>query len=105
MVQFKTWEDLHKFLQEYAYCSCVNCVGFNGSNDGSLFICMKTLSPVQLKMIQLCVEWENNEHETLQDYEGLGMFKFSEEIGKKIDKLDNVTFEEIERIINEESNK
>lgn len=89
------------FLKEYANCSCLNCIGFNGSEDSGLFVCMKTLSPVRLNIIQVCVEWENKEHETLKDYEGEDKFKFSDEIANKIDKLENTTFEKIEKIIKE----
>lgn len=105
MVQFKSWKDFHKFTEKYVTCSCLNCRGYNGSIDNGLFVCMKTLSPVRLDMIQVCVEWENKDNETLKDYEGESRFRFPDEVCDKIDNLKNATFEEIEEIIDEELKK
>lgn len=105
MVKFLIWEDLHDFLKEYAYCSCLNCVGFKGSHGCSQFVCMKTLSPVRLDMLQVCAEWQGHNGELLKDYEDKSFYKFSDGIAGKIDELGLATFNEIKELIEHEESK
>ena len=46
-------------------------------NDGQ-FICMRTVSPVRLNMLSVCVEWQNDDGKTLDDMDREFPFKFSE---------------------------
>ena len=102
MVGFKTFEDFHKFLKEYAVCSCLNCVGYYGDDNCNQFICMKTLSPVRFELLHLCVEWENKDGKVLDDYSNQKRWKFSDETAEKLEVLENATFEEIKEIVENE---
>ena len=107
MVGFKEWSDYNKFMQKYAVACCQNCTGWIGSDmDKGQFVCMKTISPINLNLIQVCVEWENKDGKTLDDVDRGFPFKFSE---RTLDELENIgedlTFEEIEEIINNEEHK
>ena len=103
MVKFKTWEDFHKFLKKYAKCSCLNCIGFMGDEYAKQFICMRTLSPVRFDMLHICVEWKNKDGKTLKDFENKGNWNFSDRVAIKLEELGEVTFEEIEKVIEDES--
>jgi len=105
MVKFESWRDMHLFLKEYAYCSCLNCVGYTDKEYSGLFVCMKTLSPVQLGMLQVCAEWQGHNGELLKDYEDKSFYKFSDETAKKIDELGLATFDEIKELIEHEESK
>jgi len=105
MVSFESWDDLNLFLKEYAYCSCLNCVGYTGKEYSSQFVCMKTLSPVRLDMLQVCAEWQNENGKWLKDYEDKSFYKFSDETAKKIDELGLATFDEIKELIEHEESK
>lgn len=102
MVRFKSWQDFCEFLLEYKRCSCMNCVGHSYAKDGEhsdLFVCMKTLSPVRLSMITCCVEWTDKDGNTLKDFDGEDEWRIPNEIIKEIDKLNDVTFEEVTELI------
>lgn len=102
MAKFKTWEDFILFYEKYVTCSCINCKWGNAKENTGVMVCMKTLSPIQLNLVQLCVEWENEDGQTLYDYEGEYEFKLSENTIKMISEKDGrLSFEEIEAIINE----
>lgn len=104
-MQFKTWSDFHHFLKKYATCSCLNCVGFFGDENTKQFICMRTVSPVRLDMIQICAEWENSDGKTLKDFGEDYKWKFSSDVCKILDEMKNVTFEEAEEVIKNESER
>ena len=102
-MNFKSWEDFHRFLKKYATCSCLNCTGYLGSTENcEMFICMETLSPVRLNMLQLCAEWKDKDGKTLDDFGDEYKWKFSSEVAEKLDKMQNVTFEEAEEVIKNE---
>ena len=102
MVKFKSFEDFHKFLKEYAWCSCLNCIGYRGDENCKQFICFKTLSPVRFDMLHLCAEWQSEDGEILSDYKGKSQWKFSDDVAEKIDGLDEASFEEIREIVESE---
>ena len=104
MVGFKEWKDFNKFMQEYAKCCCQNCTGWmdNDMND-SQFICMRTVSPVRLDLMSVCVEWQNDDGKTLDDMDRDFPFKFSEDVWHELIKIEeDLTFEEIKEIIENE---
>lgn len=101
MVGFKEWSDYNKFMQSYAVACCQNCVGWsnNDMNDGQ-FICMRTVSPVRLNMLSVCVEWQNDDGKTLDDVDREFPFKFSEDVWNVLIKIEeDLTFEELKEII------
>lgn len=107
MVGFKEWKDFNKFMQEYAKCCCQNCTGWmdNDMND-SQFICMRTVSPVRLDLMSVCVEWQNDDGKTLDDVDREFPFKFSEKTWDKLTEIkEDLTFEEIVEIIENEEHK
>jgi hypothetical protein len=103
MVRFKTFEDFHKFLNEYAYCSCLNCVGYAGSENCKQFVCMKTLSPVRFDMLHICAEWQDKDGRNLNDFSDKSDWKFSEKVAEKIEEMGVASFEEIKKVVESES--
>ena len=103
MVGFKEWSDYNKFMQTYAVACCQNCVGWNGTDTGR-FVCMRTLSPIRLDMLNVCAEWQNSDGKVLDDYDkDMFPFKFSEEVWDKLISIeDELTFEELKEIIENE---
>jgi len=107
MVDFKEWSDYNKFMQTYGTCCCQNCTGYNGDLDKGQFVCMRTLSPVRLDMICVCVEWQNSDGRIWDDYNHDDFpFKFSESIWEKLIHIDgDKTFEWIKEFIDNETIK
>lgn len=105
IMEFESWRDANLFFKEYMVCSCCNCkYGLSEDKfDESQFICFKTLSPVRLALIRLCPEWENNQGETLKDYEDEDMFTLSDETLEMLEELDGkISFNEIKEYLNNE---
>ena len=101
MVQFKSWKDANLFLKEYASASCMNCKYGPNELDKGQFVCMKTLSPIRLDMVRVCVEWEND-GKTFDDLKNHNAFNLSEKLIDEIEKLDGfVTFEMIKDLVSE----
>ena len=101
MVGFKEWRDYNLTLQTYAVACCQNCTGWIDSaiNEGQ-FVCMRTVSPVRLDMISVCVEWQNSDGKVLDDVDREFPFKFSRETWDKLVEIEeDLTFEEIKEII------
>ena len=104
MVGFKEWKDYNKFMQEYAVACCQNCTGWvvSDMNKGQ-FVCMRTVSPVRLDLMCVCVEWENKDGKTLDDVDREFPLNFSENILDKLNKIEeDLTFDEIKEIIDNE---
>lgn len=103
MVGFKEWSDYNKFMQTYAVACCQNCVGWN-DNDTGRFVCMRTLSPIRLDMLNVCAEWQNKDGKVLDDYDSdMFPFKFSEKVWEVLIHMDeDKTFEELKEIIENE---
>ena len=104
MVGFKEWSDYNKFMQSYAVACCQNCTGWmdNDMNEGQ-FICMRTVSPVRLDMLSVCVEWQGENGESLDDVDRAFPFKFSKDVWVKLVEIEeDLTFEEIKEIIENE---
>jgi len=101
MVRFKEWEDYTMFLLEYCPCTCLNCkYGTDGDIHKKQFVCMKTLSPVRLDMVRLCVEWENTDGETLKDYGGEFIINIHPKIAEELEKGDKLlSFDEIKEFV------
>ena len=96
----KDWTEFNKFMQEYAYCCCQNCVGYNGDMDKGQFVCMRTLSPVRFELLCVCTEWQNKDGKILDDYDRENKFKFSINTLNKLIQTDGeLTFDEIKEII------
>ena len=106
MVGFKSWRDYNKFMQTYAVACCQNCVGWH-DNDTGRFVCMRTLSPIRLDMITVCVEWQNSDGKVLDDYDkDMFPFKFSEDVWEELIHIDgDKTFEWIKEFIEDETVK
>lgn len=102
MVKFASWTDRNLFVKEYMTCSCLNCVGWHGELDSAQFVCMRTLSPVRMDMINVCVEWEDKDGHQLKDFKEYNLFKFSDEIADKIESMPISTFEELKEVIENE---
>ena len=104
MVGFKEWSDYNKFMQEYAVACCQNCVGWsNNDMDDGQFICMRTVSPVRLDTLSVCVEWQNDDGKTLDDVDRDFPFKFSEDVWNKLMEIEeDLSFEELKEIIENE---
>ena len=103
-MRFKDWTEFNKFMQEYAYCCCQNCVGYNGDMDKGQFVCMRTLSPVRFDLLCVCTEWQNHDGKILDDYDRSIPYKFSNELLDEIVGLNGeYTFEELKEYI--ESNE
>lgn len=99
-MRFKDWTEFNKFMQEYAYCCCQNCVGYNGDMDKGQFVCMRTLSPVRFDLLCVCAEWQNKDGKILDDYDRENKFKFSTDTLDKIMQIDReLSFDEIKEII------
>ena len=106
MVGFKEWSDYNRFMGEYAICCCQNCVGWQDTDTG-IFVCMRTLSPIRLNMMSVCVEWQNSDGKVLDDYDkDMFPFKFSEEVWEELIHIDgDKTFEQIKEFIEDETVK
>ena len=104
MVGFKEWIDFNKFMQTYAKCCCQNCTGWMDNNiNDSQFICMRVVSPVRLDFMCVCVEWQGENGESLDDIDREFPLKFSEEIWDRLTEIEeDLTFEEIKEIIENE---
>ena len=107
MVGFKEWSDYNKFMQKYAKCCCQNCTGWIGEdmNKGQ-FVCMRVISPVRLNMTTVCVEWQGENGESLDDVDREFPFKFSKDVWDKLTEIEeDLSFEEIKEIIENEEYK
>ena len=104
MVGFKEWSDYNKFMQTYVKCCCQNCTGWMDNDmSGSQFICMRTVSPVRLDLMCVCVEWQGENGESLGDVDREFPLKFSKEIWNRLTEIEeDLTFEEIKEIIENE---
>ena len=104
MVGFKEWKDFNKFMQKYAKCCCQNCVGWiDSAINESQFVCMRTVSPVRLELLCVCVEWQDKDGKTLDDFNRDFPLKFSRKTWDELVKIDEeLTFEEIKEIIENE---
>lgn len=107
MVGFKEWRDYNLFMQNYAKCCCQNCTGWiDSAMDDGRFVCMRTVSPVRLDMISVCVEWQNKNGKTLDDYDRSFPLWISENVWEKLIEIEeDLTFEEIREIIDDEKHK
>lgn len=85
MPKFASWKDYNLLLKNWAYCSCLNCVGYNGDLDKGTFVCMRAISPIRLDMLVSCVDWMNEDTETLDDYPNHNEWKFPDIVADEID--------------------
>lgn len=107
MVDFKEWVDYNKFMQTYAVACCQNCVGYlDSAMDRGQFVCMRTIAPVNFNLLQVCVEWQGNDGEKLDEVDRDYPFKFSKETFEKLMEIEEeLTFDEIKEIIDNEEHK
>ena len=105
MVGFKEWIDFNLFMMNYGKCCCQNCVGWMDSAiDQGQFVCMRTVSPVRLDMLTVCVEWQNSDGKSLDDFDREFPFTFSKNAWDKLIEIEeDLTFEEIKEIIENET--
>lgn len=102
-MEFKTWRDYYRFVQEYANASCINC-HYTGkpieSDKDSMYkrvFCTRHISMVEFAFQFLCTEWIHEDTgKSLEDYGDCPVWKIDLEI---LDDDGVYSFEEATEVI------
>ena len=109
MVSFKSWKDFYRFLQKYHNFSCLQCQHYKNDIDLDAentdfryahFFCPKTVSIVDFRFQVACPEWTDKKGKQLKDYaDDTPVYNFEERFVDELDSMDDVTIEDIDRMV------